>query len=307
MDLNLLQTFGAVVRGGSFSAAARELSVSPSHVSRQISTLEEQLEVLLFQRTTRKLALTEAGTAYSARVLPLLEELALAGERVRDLGDKPSGLVRIAAPTSFACEHLATWVGELRLLYPAIDVELALDTRLHDLVEERIDVAFRLGHLEASTLVARKLCDMPRVVVASPSYVAARGLPRHPNELPAHDCLVFPFAGYGASWSFRDGRGRSARVEVRASVIIAEGLALRALALAGAGLTLLPRWLVAESLHRGELVQAFPTYDVTGTEHGAAVWLVYPTRDYLPLKVRVVIDFMTERFADGPPWERMLR
>ncbi len=257
--------------------------------------------------STRRVTLTEVGEAYHRRVAPLLEELELAAERTRETNDEPRGLVRVATPTAFAHEHVAKWIVELHALHPELRVELVLDTRLSDLVEERIDVAIRLGQVQASSVIAVKLCEMPRVVVASPEYLATAGRPRRPADLAQRACLAFPYEGYGPVWTFRDAKGRESRVEVSPLVTVPEGLVLRSLAVRGVGLALLPRWLVAEQLHDGSLVEVLPDHDATATVHGAAVWLVYPSREYVPVKVRAFLDFVKERFRHGPPWQRGLR
>ncbi|MEM9694930.1 MAG: substrate binding domain-containing protein, partial [Myxococcota bacterium] len=212
--------------------------------------------------------------------------------------------LRIAASAAFAREHVLSWLGELRRAHPQLELELVLDSRMSDLVEERVDVAIRLGAMRPSALIATKLCDMPRVVVASPAYLSAQGHPRAPADLANHPCLAFPFEGFGPTWLFRDGRGRTSAVELKPSRVVPDGTMLRELALQGLGPTLLPRWLVAGPLHDGRLIDLFPRYDVTGTVHDAAVWLVFPSRDYLPLKVRVFIDYVKAQFRDGPAWER---
>jgi DNA-binding transcriptional LysR family regulator len=141
-------------------------------------------------------------------------------------------------------------------------------------------------------------------VVGSPEYLRRRGHPRRPKDLADHDCLVFPFEGYRPAWSLRDRRGRTQRIDVPARIVVPEGLVLRALAVRGVGLTLLPRWMVHDELRDGSLVDVLPNHDATGTVHDAAIWLVYPSREYLPLKVRAFVDFVKRRFAGGPPWER---
>jgi len=299
--------FLSVVREGSFSAAARSLRVAPSTVSRRIATLEDRTGVRLFERTTRQMTLTDAGRLFHESVTPLLDELEHAAERARDAQRVVRGTIRVATPTSFAHEQVAPWLQQLQTLHPELRVELVLGSRTSDLLEERIDVALRLGPVQTSSLIALRLCEMPRVVVASPGYLESRGRPRRPRDLESHACLAFPFEGFGSRWSFRDARRKLTHVDLEPIVVVPEGLVLRSLALRGAGLTLLPRWLVAEPLHEGTLVDVFPRYDVTATVHDAAVWLVFPSRQYLPLKVRTFVDFVKNEFREGPPWERMLR
>ena len=307
MDVSSLSVFVEVARLGSFSSAARQLQVSPSYVSRHIAALEDEMGARLFHRTTRRVVLTEAGQAYYEHVAPLLEDLQHAAQRARDAHGSVRGLLRVSTPTSFAHEHVVPWIAELKDLHPDLRIELVLSPRMADLVEERIDVAIRLGRLQPSSLIASKLCEMPRVVVASPGYLAASGHPERPEDLAQHACLAFPFEGFAPEWSLRDATGREARVALTPHVTVPEGLVLRSLALQGSGLALLPRWLVAQQLREGALVDVFPGHEATATAHDAALWLVYPTRDYLPMKARAFLDYVKGQFRDGPPWERSAR
>lgn len=303
MDLNAVAVFRDVVKHGSFTAAARASGVSPSHISRQVAALEAELKVRLFQRTTRKVVLTEAGAAYARRVEPLLDELEGSHARLQDASKTPRGTLRIAAAPAFAHEVMLPWLVELRAMHPQLVIEMRLEDRVSDLVEQKIDLAIRLGRMEASTLIARKLATMPRMVVASPEYLTARGAPVCPADIARHECLVFPFEGYRPSWRFRHQHpDQTERVDVSPALVVPDGISLRQLALSGAGLALLPDWLVARPLREGRLVDVFPSYDVTGTAHDAGVYLVYPSRDYLPLRVRIFIDYVAAQFEGGAPW-----
>ncbi|MBL8976031.1 MAG: LysR family transcriptional regulator [Myxococcales bacterium] len=301
MNVDAIQTFVEVVTHGSFAAVARTRRVAPSSVSRVIAELEAELEVRLFQRTTRRLSLTEAGQAYLDRVAPLLEELEQARDHARDLSSAPRGLLRIAVAGTFAQLHLARWLPRFMALHDQLRVELVLDVRYTDLISEQIDVAIRLGPSQPTSAVARKLCAMPRVVVASPRLLAGKSGLR-PEAVESTPCLLFPHDGHSARWKFRDRRRQVRELAPRSKVIAADGLVLRSLALAGEGLTLLPRWLCAEELAAGSLVDVFPTHDVTASDFDATVSLLYASRSYLPLKVRAFVTFMTELFRKGPPW-----
>jgi DNA-binding transcriptional LysR family regulator len=307
MNIEAIQIFVETVQRGSFTAVARARGVAPSSVSRVIAELEADLEVRLFQRTTRRLSLTEAGQGYLDRVAPLLEELQRAREHARDLGSAPKGLLRVAVAGSFAQLHLSRWLARFLATYPDLSVELLLDARYSDLVSERIDVAIRLGRVESSSVIVKKLCDMPRVIVASPKLLAGRSLT--PEALEREPCLLFPHQGFSPVWKLRDRKGKVTEIELepRARVVAADGVVLRALALEGEGFALLARWICAEELATGTLVDAFPRHDATATEFDAAVSLIYASRSYLPLKVRVFVDFISELFRGGPPWERSIR
>jgi DNA-binding transcriptional LysR family regulator len=305
MNLEAVQTFVLVVQHRSFAAAARARRLAPSSVSRTVGDLEEELGIRLFHRTTRTLSLTEAGARYLAQVAPLLDEFERVQNEARDMGTKPRGIVRVAVARPFAQLHLRRWLPQFLDAEPGIDVELVLEARYTDLVSERIDVAIRLGHVQPPGLVAKKLCDMPRVVVASPARVARASL--KPEAMAREPCLVFPHEAFTGTWKFRDGRGVVREVRPKARVTAADGIFLRDLALAGAGYALIPRWLCAEELAKGTLIDVFARYDVTATEFDAAVWLIYASRAYLPLKVRVFVDFIASLFKKGPPWERPAR
>jgi DNA-binding transcriptional LysR family regulator len=294
-----------VVQHGSFAAAARAQRMAPSSVSRTVGDLEDELGIRLFQRTTRTLSLTEAGERYLARVGPLLDEFERAQNEARDIGTKPRGVVRVAVARPFAQMHLHRWLPQFLEAESGIEVELVLEARYTDLVSERIDVAIRLGHVRSLDLVAKKLCDMPRVVIASPARVS--GASMKPEAMAREPCLVFPHEAFTGAWKFRNRRGVVREVRPKARVTAADGIFLRDLALAGAGFTLIPRWLCAEELTKGTLIDVFPRYDVTATEFDAAVWLVYASRAYVPLKVRVFVDFIASLFKKGPPWERPVR
>lgn len=302
MSLEGIRAFVDAVSLGSFAAVARARRVAPSSVSRLVRELEDELEVRLFHRTTRTLSLTEAGQAYLNRVRPLLDELAQARDLARDLGEQPRGTLRVAVADTFAQLHLARWLPEFLAAHPELRVELALGARYTDLVSEQIDVAIRLGPAAPTSAIAKKLGPMRRVVVASPARLAGRARLR-PEVLVEEPCLVFPHEGRGATWRFRDRQGNVREIVPNARVTAPDGVVLRSLALDGEGFALLPRWLCADELRAGTLVDAFPTYDVTATDFDATISLLYASRSYLPIKVRVFVDFLAARFRDGAPWD----
>ena len=302
MNVEAIQTFVEAVALGSFAAVARARGVAPSSVSRVVAELETELQVRLFHRTTRQLSLTEAGQAYFARVGPLLDELSQARDVARDLGSVPRGLLKVAVSASFAQLHLARWLPAFLGQHPELRVELALDARYTDLISEQIDVAIRLGQVPTTSPIAKKLCAMPRVIVGSPQLIATQPASK-PESLATLPCLIFPHEGHGPKWKLRDRRRRVLEVEPRGRVIAEDGMVLRNLALAGEGYALLPRWLCADELRAGTLVDVFPTHDVTATAFDASVWLLYSSRSYLPLKVRAFVTFFSELFRRGPPWE----
>jgi DNA-binding transcriptional LysR family regulator len=292
MELSVLQTFVDVVKQGSFAAVARDRNVDPSSVSRAIASLEEELGIRLFQRTTRQLSPTEAGMAYFQRIEPLVEEIQQAIDVAADMSGQPKGTLRITASVSFGLKRIIPLLPDFRSMYPDLTVDLLLTDTTVDLFTERIDLAIRLGLLADSTLIAQQLMKTHYFVCASPQYLKQTGHPKIPNDIEKHNCLLFPLAGFRSRWRFKNSDREETEVLVRGDTIISNAIALQQCAIAGMGLALLPNWLIEDDLRDGRLVNVFPSYDVMATEFDTAAWLVYPSRAYVPLKVRVFIDFL---------------
>jgi DNA-binding transcriptional LysR family regulator len=292
MELAVLQTFVDVVKQGSFAAVARERNVDPSSISRAIAGLESELGIRLLQRSTRQLSPTEAGMAYFQRIEPLVEEMQQAIDVAADMSSQLKGTLRITASVSFGLKCVVPLLPDFRLQNPDLTVDLVLTDANVDLFSERIDLAIRLGLLEDSTLIARPLMSTHYYVCASPAYLRRWGTPQHPNDIDSHHCLLFPLAGFRSKWRFRDAQHHETEVLVRGHTIISNAVALQQCAIAGMGLALLPNWLIDDDLRDGTLVNVFPNYEVTATEFNTAAWLVYPSRAYVPRKVRSFMDFL---------------
>jgi DNA-binding transcriptional LysR family regulator len=303
MEIATLRAFVEVMRRRSFTIVARALDVAPSSVSRTIAALESELGVRLFHRSTRSLSPTEAALAYFDRVEPMVAELEEAALVAADSSEAPRGLLRVTAIGAFTQMNLIPLLPEFSRRFPELRFELILTDRLLDLVEERIDLAVRLGRLAESSLIAHRLCDTVFVVGASPDYLRSRGRPKTPHDLERHDCLRYPVDGYGARWRFRKGDGDIFEVPIRARIVANDVSVLVQSATAGMGIVLLPRWLMADGLKKGTLVELLPDYRATASEFDLAAWMLYPSRSYLPQKVRVFADFLKEKFRDGPPAE----
>lgn len=303
MDLETLSVFLEVMRRGSFAAVARERGVAPSSISRSISALEDELGLRLFQRTTRRLSPTEAGLVYLERIEPLVEGLEQAHHQAADVGEQPRGTLRITAPTSFAQRALVPLLPELLQRHPQLGVELQLTDAIVDLVAERIDVAVRLGRPADSELVARRLTSFDFVVCGAPRYLECHGRPRRPQDLERHECVVLDLGVPRSRWRLRK-RERTVEVNVRSRCVLSNSLAVQHCVVAGQGLALLPRWLVADELAQGTLVELLPSYEATATDFQPGVWLLYPSRRYLPLKVRAFATFMESQYRPHPPWAR---
>ena len=297
MDLSVLQTFVDVVKQGSFAAVARDRTIDPSSVSRAIAALEKELGIRLLQRTTRHLSLTEAGMAYFQRIEPLIEEMQQAIAIATDLSGHPKGTLRVTASVSFGLTCIVPLLPAFRTHYPDLTIDLVLTDANVDLFTERIDLAIRLGLLTDSTLIAQRLMPTRYYVCASPTYLNQQGTPHTPEAIVDHNCLLFPLAGFRSQWHFKSKDSHDqeeVKVLVKGDMMISNAIALQQCAIAGMGLALLPNWLIDTHLHDGTLVDVFPDYAVTATDFSTAAWLVYPSRTYVPLKVRVFITFLKQ-------------
>jgi DNA-binding transcriptional LysR family regulator len=297
MELSVLQTFVDVVKQGSFAAVARERNIDPSSVSRAIAGLETELGIRLLQRTTRQLSLTEAGMTYFQRIEPLVEEMQQAIDIAADISGQPKGTLRITTSVSFGLKCIVPLLPDFRAMYPDLTLDLVLTDTNVDLFTERIDLAIRLGLLADSTLIAQRLMQTRYFVCASPQYLQQWGHPEIPRDIEQHNCLLFPLAGFRTKWRFKNMAGEESEVFVRGDTIISNAIALQQCAIAGMGLALLPNWSIGDDLQNGRLVDVFPSYTVTATEFNTAAWLVYPSRTYVPLKVRVFIDFLKQSIS----------
>lgn len=290
MDTASLDLFADVMRAGGFAAAARERGVAPSTVSRAIAALERDLGVRLFERSTRRFQPTEAALRYADDLEPLLAGLEDAAARARDVARDPSGTVRIAASVAFGHSVLLPLVPGIRERWPGLHLDLVLDDRPLDLLDAGVHLAVRLGPPPGGDWIRTRLMRVRHRVCASPAYLDRHGEIREPAELSARDCVRFPFDGFDQRWLVRARGGDVASIGVGGSLTVSSALALRAAVLAGLGPGLLADWMIGAELERGELVDLLPRYEVTATTFENAAWLLYPNRQYLPHKLRVVID-----------------
>jgi DNA-binding transcriptional LysR family regulator len=306
MDLEHLHAFVDVMRLGSFTAAARQADVDPSHVSRVIAALEDELGVRLFQRTTRRLAPTEAGRVYFERIEPLIDELERAQSAARDIGERPKGTLRVHSPVSFGLQNVVPLLPDFARRYPELHFDLLLNDAQPDLVTERIDIALRLESPGDGGLVGQRLAPLRAVVCASPDYLCKHGRPGAPEDLAAHNCMTLDYVpGFDATWRFRSRDGRRIELEAKGTLRSSNAIALKECALAGMGVVLQARWIVGRELTDGRLVDLFPQYDVSAQATEApAIWIVQPSRTYVPLKVRLFAAFLRESISETSPWER---
>ena len=289
MDLNELLVFARVVQAGSFTAAARGLRMPKSTVSRKISELEERMGAQLLQRTTRALRLTEVGQAYYEHCARAVAEAEQAELAVTRLQTAPHGLLRVTTPLSMG--FLGPLISRFLRRYPEVRLEMMCTDRRVDLLEEGLDLAVRAGPLADSSLMARKLGSIERCVVAAPSYLAERGVPRTPKDLEKHDCLVFGAGSEGTPWTLYSG-GRSLQVPVRARIVLNEPDMLRAVAVAGSGIALLPNVNPTEDFAAGRLQRLLPEW----TSPGAPVHALYPSTRHHSPKVMAFVDFLHDHW-----------
>lgn len=295
--------FVAVVDHGSFTVAAEHLGLSRSAVSKQVSQLEARLQARLLNRTTRRLSLTEVGEVFYASARRGLQEIGDAEAAVSALQGAPRGTLRLNVPMSFGILHLAPALPAFLERFPEIALDVRLDDRKLDLVEEAFDLAIRIGELPDSSLVARRLCACPHVVCAAPAYLRRHGEPKVPDDLRQHKLLAFSYSDLPARWDFTAPDGRTIAVPVAAAVRMNNSLALRELLLAGAGLTLTPRFVVGADLRAGRLQAVLTGYGVRELE----VYAVYPERRHLSPKVRAFVDFSAAALLVQEDWNTPVR
>jgi DNA-binding transcriptional LysR family regulator len=293
--LAALEMFVAVAETQSFSQAAQKLRLSKSVVSRQIAQLESHLGVRLLQRTTRALALTEAGQTYLEHAKQIIADVSAADMSVSTLQASPRGLLRVSAPVSFGFLHLAPALPEFLNRYHDIEMDLALNDRFVDVIDEGFDIAVRIGKLTDSRLVSRRLAPSPMVLCASPAYLARMGRPSHPHDLRTHECLCYTNIPSAHEWRFLDENGKSIHVTVRGRLHINNGDALRAAALGGLGIVIVPQLMVEADLKSGALESLLAPFMIQET----AIHIVYPHARLMSPKVRAFIDFLVQRFGHG--------
>jgi DNA-binding transcriptional LysR family regulator len=286
-----MAVFAKVVDTASFAEAARHFGMSPAMVSKHVRTLEERLGVRLLNRTTRRVSATEVGQNYYERCLRILFELDDAERAAGDLQAAPRGLLRVTAPVSFSFRHLAPAIADYLSAYPDVSIDLNLNDHYVDLVEERFDVAIRVGHLADSSLMSRKLCSIAMMVCASPAYLEANGAPEVPNDLTRHNCLIYTYTTQQSAWRFADRNGGEHVVRVNGRFLANNGDALRALAVKGAGLVFAPDFIVEDDLQAGRLIRLLPEFETGETP----VHAVYTHSKFLSAKTRTFIDFLAAR------------
>jgi DNA-binding transcriptional LysR family regulator len=288
-----------VARTGNMSAAGREMGLSPAVVSKRVSQLEERLGARLFQRTTRHLTLTETGAGYFKRVVDILSLCEEAEDFVSRRNTKPRGLLKITMPTTFSRLHVAPYLGEFLSRYPDIELDVQATDNFIDIIREGFDLAIRIGELEDSSLVARKIAPDNRVICAAPAYLEKNGTPATLADLDLHNCLS---AGAQDVWRLEGPEGER-HVRTNGNLRSNSGEIIREALRAGLGLGLRSTWDLGPELKNGELKVVLPQY--RGSSN-VAIYAVYPCREFMPAKVNVFIEFLAELYGPEPYWDKGL-
>tara|TARA_B110000438_G_scaffold57039_1_gene57103 strand:- start:2453 stop:3373 length:921 start_codon:yes stop_codon:yes gene_type:complete len=291
--LSAMNMFIRVVETGSFSAVAKELSSTQPTVSKNIAELESWLGAKLLNRSTRSLRLTETGADYYERCVAILQDVEDAEQNVGLLQTQPKGLVRVTAAVAFGRLHIVPRLESFFARYPDIKIDITLNDRVVDLIEEGVDIAFRMGNLRDSNLIARKLCTSPTAAAASPEYLKKYGVPRHPRDLKEHNYVVYTDLASPGQTSFRE-FGNPLHIKVSGNLQTNNSEVLRSALLHGLGIAQVPRWLIGDKVAEGELVEVLTEYQSAPS----SVHAVYSPGLHVPSKLRCFIDYFADEFKN---------
>ena len=297
--LDGIAAFVRVIDTGSFSAAARRLKLSKSAVSAHLQRLERRLGVRLLNRTTRRLAVTEAGAAFYRHCARILAEAEAAEQAASALQREPRGTLRMSAPDSFGWMHVAPAIPDFLARYPELALDIALSPKPVNLIDEGIDLAIRIGVIEDPSLVVRRLAPSRFVLCAAPAYLDRAGAPREPGDLAAHQCLCVSLVSWGNAWRLIGARGEE-RVAVSGVLRSNNAEILRSAALDGLGIALLPSWAVGDELAKGRLKRVLPAWEPPAS----SIYAVYPGNRLMTAKVRAFVDHLARRFGPTPYWDQ---
>ncbi|MEJ6850138.1 LysR family transcriptional regulator [Sinorhizobium fredii] len=296
-NLGDLEVFARVVSTGSMSAAGRALGLSAAVISKRVKRLEERLGTRLLQRTTRQVSLTEAGQGFYDRVLGVLAGIEEAEAYASGRSSQAQGTLRITAPTSFGRMHIAPHLTGFMKDHPDLKLHIVLSDEFSDIVADGFDLAIRIGELTDSSLVARKLAPVRRLLCAAPGYIARQGAPKEIGDLAQHICLP---AHNNESWKL-EGPGGSLAYRPDGPLVTNSSEIIRAAVIAGAGIALRSTWDVSAELRDGRLVQVLPEWEGA---HRLTLSAVYPSRQFLPAKVRLFVDYLAALYGPVPYWEQ---
>ena len=299
MELRHLDTLLAIVEHGSFTAAADALHTVQSNVTTRLKQLEADLGVRLLNRTTRAVAATELGQAYYERIRLVLEELDALEESVKNSAGRASGRLKLTAPLSFGNVQLTPALVDFATRYPGINLDVSFSDRIVNLVDEGFDAAVRIGFQSDNSLIARKLCESRIIVAASPEYLAAHGTPQAPEDLAALDCIVDTNFRDRNGWRFQRA-GEPLTVSVRSKIYFSSADACIAAAAAGLGIVQVPSFVAGAHIRAGRIVPLLTAFETAPMP----VQVIYPPGRHLAQKVRVLVDFLADRFRGQPEWEQ---
>jgi DNA-binding transcriptional LysR family regulator len=297
-----IEALVAVVEAGSFNAAGKRLGVAKSRVSRRISQLENRLGSRLLHRTTRRLTLTEAGRNFYQRAVQILAELDEAEQSVAAENTELRGTIKLAAPLTFGLRHLSGAITDFLDTHPAIELNLDLNDRNINLIEEGFDLAVRIGELQDSTLVVRRLGISRAITCASRAYLERYGEPAQPNDLHRHIGLQYSNLGYRQHWQYETPKGETVFAQPQIRIRANNGEALACAAIAGLGITTGPTFILGSYLREGSLVSIMRDY----RRPAVGIYALYPPGRMLPRRIRVFSDFLAERFGEHPYWDEGL-
>ena len=296
--LNSMQIFVEVARASGFTAAANKIGLSRAQVSKSVMQLEQHLGTRLFNRTTRRISLTETGQIYLERCIDILQTIDETEAIAAAQTSEPRGRLTLSAPTSFGILHLQQAIPAYLRQHPQVQISLNLADRFIDVVDEGFDLVIRIAELEDSSLIARRLAPCRRLLCASPDYLEQNGTPLVPQDLAIHHCLVYSNQLKPDTWNLQGPSGVES-VKVNGPICADNGDILRAAAVAGLGVTLLPTFIVGPDLEAGRLRQLLANY----CPPEISIYAVFPSRRYLSAKVRSFVDFMATYFGDRPEWD----
>lgn len=296
--LYAMNAFVKVVALGSYAEAGRSLGITRSAVSKAVMELEHVLGARLLDRTTRRVSATEAGLAYYERCIDILARVEETELQVSRLHDEPRGVLKVNAPMSFGALYLGPAVADFMADYSDLKIELTLNDRFIDPLEEGVDVTVRIGALRDSSLIARRLSPARRVLVAAPAYLKRHGTPKTPDDLAQHRCLVYGHTTTLQRWELTQD-GQPIHVPVNSVLCSNNGDVLKAAAIRGQGITTLPTFLVGPEIKAKHLKIVLPDYPPTDL----GIYALYAPNRYLAAKTRLLIDFLVSRFGDKPTWD----
>lgn len=298
-----LQLFLRVVDLGSISAAARSLEISVAVASQRLQRLEKTLGVRLIHRSTRQLRVTPEGAALAEQGRPLVEDLEALTSSLKKAAKDVSGTLRVTVPAAFGRQYISPLLPTFLARHPRLRVSIDMSDPMQDLVGEGFDLAIRIGQVQEQSLVARRLTNNRRLLCAAPAYLKRRGVPKSPEDLREHDCLLMMGAkGPRDQWTLTAPDGTETTIRVRGRLESNMGEVIRDAAIAGMGISLHSAWHVCEDLLAGRLTQVLPKYQLAPS----AIYAVMPPRRLMLPRVRAFIDFLVEHFGESPPWERHL-